>query len=135
MKPLTDLPLRLKPDAPGFGQASQRDIVRRAAEIARIDGREVVTQADLLAAENELETSGETPSAPEVPPSLEQVTATDSEDGSVVVQDGQRIAPVPLEDDANIALRLVQQGLEEADHDIRLTADDEDQEDSETARE
>ena len=137
MKPLTDLPVRLKPDAPGFGTASQREIVRRGAEIANIDGRDVVTQADLTAAETELESSGEPPAVPEVPASLEQVTVDDTSDGSVV-QIGQRIAAVPLDDEADMASRLIQQGLEEADHDIRLEAEDEtegeDEEDEEDTK-
>lgn len=126
MKPVSDLPVRFKADSPDFEQASQREVVRRAAENARIDGREAYTEADLANAEKELESGRDVSEPPEVPPTLGQMIATDTSFGAEV-QDGHRIAPVPQEDETSAAIRLVQQGLDEADHDIRLTATDDEE--------
>ena len=117
--PLTD---RLKAASPGLGEASAMDIERRATDLAQIDGRESFSDADLARAAAELGGSDATPLAPEaVVPAIEQLTAWDDPVG----QDGHRTDRAPLEDERSIAERLVEDGIDEADHDRRVTAAEE----------
>lgn len=116
------LPDRLKAGSPGLGEASVTEIEQRAAELAQIDGRESFTDADFARAATELAGSTETPVAPEaVVPAIEELTAWDDP----VDQAGHRTDRTPLENESNIAERLVQEGFAEADHDRRVTAADE----------
>ena len=50
----TMLPTRLKAGSPGLGHPSQTEIDARAAELALIDGRSTVSDADLAMAAAEL---------------------------------------------------------------------------------
>lgn len=112
------LPTRLKAEAPGLGHASQADIERRAAELAFSDGRGSFTDSDLALAAAELSGGTPAPAAPEVDPSLEQVTAWDDPP----MQAGHRVGAAPFEDEGTVAERLVRDGIEEADHDIRVSS-------------
>ncbi len=114
----TILPTRLKAAAPGLGHASQTEVDRRAKELALSDGRENVTDADLALAAAELAGGGTTAEAPEADGDLEQMTVWDEPP----TQTGHLVPPVPLEDDSAIAEQLIEDGLEEADHDIRVVA-------------
>ncbi len=120
MNPSPDLPNRLKADSPDLGHASQAEIELRAMELARSDGRDFFTDADLTRAAAELAAAAAAPSAPEVDPTLEQVTAWDE----VPEQAGHRVEPLPLDDEGNVAEQLIQDCLEEADHAIRAAAED-----------
>jgi len=117
MNPDPPLPTRLKAGSPGLGQASQTDIERRASELALSDGRDAFTEADLARAEAELAGGTAPPAAPEADPSIEGLTSWDDTPS----QAGRRVEPPPLEDE-NIAEHLIQQGIEEADHDLRVAA-------------
>lgn len=121
MKPDAPLPDRLKAGSPALGEAANTDIERRAAELAHCDGRASFTDADLSRAAAELAAASAPPPAPEAAdPSLAQVTAWDDPVG----QAGHRIVRAQPEDEASIDERLVLDGLEEADHDIRTAAED-----------
>jgi len=114
----TILPTRLKAGSPGLGHASQVEVERRAKELALTDGRETYTDADLAVAAAELAGGGTSTEAPEADAELEEVTAWDEPP----TQTGHLVAPIPLEDEAAIAEQLVEDGLDEADHDIRVAA-------------
>lgn len=115
----TFLPTRLKAAAPGLGHPSQTEIDARAAELALIDGRNTVSEADLALAAAELTGGGTTAEAPEADAELEQVTTWDEPP----TQTGHLVAIPPLEDENNISEQLIEDGLEEADHDTRVAAE------------
>ena len=121
MNPDPVLPTRLEAASPGLGQANQTDIERRAAELARSDGRESFTDADLARAAAELAGGSAAPAAPETDATLEQVTGWDDPPA----QAGRRLDPLPLEDEGSISEQLIQEGIQEADHDLRVAAEDE----------
>ncbi len=115
------LPTRLKAGSPGLGQASQTEIESRAAELAASDGRDAFTDADLTVASVEMGGGAVMPSAPEADFALEQVTAWDDPPE----QAGHRVERTTPEGGDNIGERLIEDGLSEADHDIRVSAADE----------
>jgi hypothetical protein len=118
----SSLPTRLKAALPGLGAAAQADVERRATELARIDGRDKVTDADIARAANELSTAALPTSAPETgDPALEELTAWDDP----VAQSGHRVPGVPLEDEAPVGEQLIQDGVAEAEHHTRVAAGDE----------
>ena len=115
------LPTRLKAGTPGLGHASGFDIARRAEELAISDGRGAYTDADLVRAAAEL-SGGETlPAAPEVVAAMEQVSTWDDPPA----QAGHRVPSTPLDDEGNIAEQLIQDGVQEAEHDRRVAAEEE----------
>ncbi|MDZ4403972.1 CBS domain-containing protein [Prosthecobacter sp.] len=119
--PHSALPTRLKAGSPGLGEASQIEVEDRATELALIDGRETVSDADLAQAAAELAGGGTTTEAPEADPALEALTARDDPPP----QTGHLVAAVPLQDEDNIAEQLIEDGLEEAEHDSRVVAENE----------
>ncbi len=125
MNPDPALPVRLKAASPELGQASQAEIERRATELALSDGRDAFTDADLARAAEEL-AGGSTPTvAPEADPATEEITAWDEPPA----QSGHRVPTVPLEDETSVAEQLVQDGIEEAEHDVRVAAAEDDEAD------
>jgi hypothetical protein len=116
----SDLPSRLKADSPALGYASEAEIEQRAAELARSDGRANATEADYTRAAGELAGGARPPAAPETSPALEQVTAWDDP----VDQSGHRVERTSFDDEENIGAKLIQDGLEEADHGLRAAAED-----------
>lgn len=116
------IPTRLKAAQPGLGEAAEIDVQRRAEELARSDGRDAVTDADLTRAAAELSGASTAPDAPEATdPALGEMTAWDDP----IDQAGRRVPAVPLEDEVSAAEQLVQDGLEEADHSTRNAAAEE----------
>jgi hypothetical protein len=103
----------------GRGEVSEADIEKRAAEIARIEARGQVTEADRDRAVAELTGSADPSVAPELPEiQAEDVIALDEPlDAS-----GHRAERIGVEGDSNIAEQLVQEGIEQAEHDRRLSA-------------
>ncbi|MDP1589308.1 MAG: hypothetical protein Q8M07_16275 [Prosthecobacter sp.] len=120
MNPNNALPTRLKAGSPGLGQASQMEVEQRAAELAVSDGRETISDADLAVAAAELAGGGTTTEAVEIDATLEQTTLWEDPPP----QTGHLVATPPLEDENNIAEQLVEDGLEEADHDSRVAAEE-----------
>jgi len=115
------LPDRLKAASPGLGEASGTEVERRAIELAQMDGRDAFTDADLVRAAAELGGSDAAPLPPEVvAPEIGELTAWDDPVG----QDGHRAERHPLDDESTIGERLVRDGIEEADHDRRVSAAD-----------
>lgn len=69
----------------------------------------------------ELAGSSTAPGAPETNPTHEQVTGWDDP----LAPAGRRLDPVPLEDLGSISEQLIQEGLQEVEHDIRVAAEHE----------
>ncbi len=109
----TLLPTRLRAAAPGLGEGSQIEVEQRAAELALSDGREKVSDGDLAQAAAELAGGGTTLEKPETGAGLNEPP----------LQTGHLVVAADPVDDDNIAEQLIENGLEEADHDIRLAAE------------
>ena len=92
-------------------------IEERAREIARSDGRSEPNDLDRASAREDL--TGPT-SGSEKPPTTEEP----GRDWQMpLVSTGQKAPTVRPEDDENIVEKLVQEGIEEADHDQRLSSE------------
>ena len=99
----------------GLGTVTPQLIEERAREIARSDGRAQPNDLDRTSAREELTGT----------PGLEK-SPTREEPGRdwqmPLVSTGEKAPTVRPEDDQNIPEKLVQQGVEEADHDQRLSS-------------
>jgi len=110
----------------GAGEASAAGIEKRARELAHTEGRDRVSEGDRARALEEL--SGPVhSSAPEaISPEVEELVEWDAP----AATRGHRSEAVGLEGDESIGEQLVQEGLEEADHQQRVAAvDDQDRHD------
>lgn len=106
----------------GLGTVTQEMVDERARELARTDGRTEANESDRLQAKEELLGPGADTTGPEAGgEGLEQVTAWDDSPAD----HGSQSRDILPEDEANIAEVLVQEGLEEAEHDQRVSAADE----------
>ena len=98
----------------GIGAVTVQMIEQRAREIARCDGRAQANDLDRSRAREEL--TG--------PTSLSEKAPMREEPGRdwqmPLVSSGEKARTVRPEDDENIPEKLIQQGIEEADHDQRL---------------
>ena len=116
------LPNRLRAGSLGLGEASIDEIETRARELALIDGRTTVSDADISRATAELGgSSGAAHAAEEINPAIEGLANWDEPEG----QHGQHVEPTPSEDEASIGDQLIQEGVREADHDSRVVAAEE----------
>jgi hypothetical protein len=116
----TLLPMRLRAASPGLGQGSQIEVEERAAELALSDGRVKVSDADLALAAAELAGGGTTVEVPEAGASLKSLNGWDD----APLQTGHLVITTSAEENDNsIAEQLIGNGLEEADHDIRVAAE------------
>ena len=97
----------------GIGTVSPQMIEERAHEIARSDGRAQPNDLDRSRARDEL--TGAT-SGSEKPPTREE---PGRDWGMPLVSSGEKAPTVQPEDEGNIAEKLIQEGVEEADHDQR----------------
>ncbi len=105
------------------GEISRKSIETRALELARIDGRDMWNKGDLQAATEELGGSWHPDTEPElVVPELAELVTWDEP----VTSEGQAIPRTPLENEANVGEILIQEGLEEADHDRRVAVEEDD---------
>ena len=101
----------------GIGTVTSQMIEERARELARSDGRAQPNELDRTRAREEL--TGVT-SGSEKPPTREEP----GRDWAMpLVSTGEKAPTVRPEDDENIPERLVQEGVEEADHDQRLSSE------------
>ena len=101
----------------GVGTVTPQMIEERAREIARSDGRAQPNDLDRTRAREEL--TGTTSASEKLP--------TREESGRdwqmPLVSTGEKAPTVRPEDDENISEKLVQEGVEEADHDQRLSSE------------
>jgi hypothetical protein len=100
----------------GVGTVSLQMIEERAREIARSDGREQPNDLDRTRAHEDLigATSGSEKPATKEEPGRDW--------GMPLVSTGEKAPTVRPEDEENIPEKLVQEGVEEADHDQRSSA-------------
>lgn len=101
----------------GIGRPDEATLIQRAQELARIDGREEANERDFASAREDLVTTGAMPSSPEAG-HLENLTAWDTPLSAAGGQAPER----ELDDEANLGAKLVEEGIEEADHDRRVAA-------------
>ena len=105
----------------GIGTVSPEMIEQRAREIARSDGRTEANDLDRASAREDL--IGAT--------SISEKEATTKEPGRdwgmPLVSSGEKAHTVAPEDEDNIPEKLIQEGVEEADHDQRLRSGQTDQ--------
>jgi hypothetical protein len=101
----------------GIGTVSSQVIEERARELARSDGRAQPNDLDRTRAREEL--TGAT-SGSEKAPTREEP----GRDWAMpLVSTGEKAPTVRPEDNENIPEKLVQEGVEEADHDQRLSSE------------
>ena len=100
----------------GLGTVTSQMIEERAGEIARSEGRSQPNDLDRSYAREQL--TGATSESEKLP--------TREEPGRdwqmPLVSTGEKAPTVRPEDDENIVEKLVEEGIEEADHDQRLSA-------------
>ena len=101
----------------GGGVPDEETLRQRAAELARIDGRTEPNAGDFAQAAEELRTTGAIAAAPEAA-GLENLTVWDTPLGAA----GYQAREAGLEDDSTLGEKLVEEGIEEADHDRRVSA-------------
>ena len=97
----------------GLGTVTPRLVEERAREIARSDGREQPNDLDLTRAREEL--TGATLSSEK--PATREEPGRDW--GMPLVSSGEKAPTVRPEDEENIPQKLIQEGVDEADHDQR----------------
>jgi hypothetical protein len=101
----------------GLGTVTSEIVEERAREIARSDGRSHPNDLDRTRAREEL--TGPTSDSEKLP--------TREEPGRdwqmPLVSTGEKAPTVRPEDDENIPEKLIQEGVEEADHDQRLRSE------------
>lgn len=103
----------------GLGTVTPEMVEERARELARMDGRTEPNAGDRERAHQELLGVADSGTPPEaVNKDVENVVAWDE----APEDSGARAPQILPEDEANIAETLVQEGLEEAEHDQRLSA-------------
>jgi hypothetical protein len=112
---------RIEVQGRGISAVSDELLQERARDLAQEDGRTEPRDADFTKAREEL--SGLTEdSAPEVPPGDESLTSwSESADTT-----GQRVDTSPPDQDVDVGLELVEEGVDEADEDQRRAAKDDD---------
>jgi hypothetical protein len=101
----------------GVGTVTPQMIEERAREIARTDGRLQVNDVDRSRAREDL--TGPTSDSEKLP-----TTEEPGRDWQMpLVSTGDKAPTVRPEDDENIVEKLVQEGIDEADHDQRLSSE------------
>ena len=112
---------RIEVEGMGIAAVSDELLQQRARDLAQEDGRSEPRDADFKKAHEEL--SGFTEdSAPEVPPGDESLTSwSESADTA-----GHMVDTSPPDQDVDVGLELVEEGVDEADEDQRRAAKDDD---------
>jgi hypothetical protein len=101
----------------GLGTVTPEMIEERAREIARSDGRSQANDLDRSRAREDL--TGPTSDSEKLP-----TTEEPGRDWQMpLVSTGEKAPTVRPEDDENIVEKLFQEGIEEADHDQRLSSE------------
>ncbi len=112
---------RIEVQGEGVGAVSDQLLEQRARDLAQEDGRTHPTDADFKKARAELSGVSED-SAPEVPAGDEDLTNW-NESPDVT---GHAVDTSPPDEDVDVGLELVEEGVDEADEDQRRAAKDED---------
>jgi hypothetical protein len=112
----------IKPQNRNVDAGNTRRTGGRARDLGQEDGRTEPRDADFKKAREELSSFTED-SAPEVPPGDENLTSWNESADTA----GQRVDTSPPDQDVDVGLELVEEGLDEADQDQRRAAKDDDQ--------
>jgi hypothetical protein len=102
----------------GVGSVTREMVEQRARELAKMDGRRQANELDLDRAYGELVGASERVVPPET--SLELEGMTDWDEAPVAT--GERTAKWIPDNEERLAEELVEEGLDEADHERRLAA-------------
>lgn len=124
----TDLESRVQQGTDSLSAITPETIEQRAYELARIEGRTEPNEADLEAAREDLTTLGQRVAAPEAADSDTEDLVTWDESPDATGVHAERVLP---EDEINPSQTLMEEGMEEADHDQRVSAAEETEEDDE----
>ena len=111
------------------GTPDVQTLQRRARELARIDGRTEPNERDFAQAAEELRTTGSIVEAPEGD-GLDKLTSWDTPLDAT----GRQSAETGPDDESMIGEKLVEEGIEEADHDRRVRASEETDDDNDARR-
>ena len=116
----THNPGRIQIHGEGVGEISDEVIETRAKELAQMDGRPEAKEHDRVRAREELLNPGPSP-APEADETVTPVELW----SKAIASRGHEGVHTELEDEANLAEQLVEEGVEEADREQRLSASEE----------
>jgi hypothetical protein len=120
---------RMQVNGAGAGESSAVAVEQRAAELARTEGRNHVIEGDRMRARDELNGPVRAPAPPEAAePHIDALVSWDEP----VDSSGRRAIRLPDAEEATIGEQLVEEGVEEADHQRRVSAVN--QQDRETGR-
>ena len=110
---------RILQGSSGLGTVSEDMVEDRARELAKMDGRTEVNEGDLANARDELTSTVGHFAAPEtIDSDTESLTSWDEAPEAT----GTRAPRLYGDEKSSIAETLIEEGLEEADHDQRLSA-------------
>lgn len=109
---------RIEIGGAGFGEASDETIEQRARDIARADGRDAAEDRDRAAAFAELRA----PLASATEGDIHLTEANRPDAGVPPTSTGSQAPTIEAEDEETLAESLVQEGIEEADRDVRTRA-------------
>jgi hypothetical protein len=112
---------RIEVQGTGISAVSDELLRQRARDLAQEDGRTEPRDADFKKAREELSDFTED-SAPEVPPGDESLTSWSERTDTT----GHMIDTSPPDQDVDVGLELVEEGVDEADQDQRRAAKDDD---------
>jgi hypothetical protein len=112
---------RIEVRGKGISAVSDELLQQRARDLAEEDGRTEPSDADLKKAREELSSFTED-SAPEVPPGDEDLTSWNESADTA----GYMVNTSPPDEDVDVGLELVEEGVDEADQDQRRAAKDND---------
>ncbi len=105
----------------GLGTVTSAMVEQRAREIARTEERDRYTDADLDRAYAELLGNTHESPAPEIPDGVDE-NFTDREISDHA--SGERVPKIGFEDEESVGQVLVEEGIEEAEHERRVAAID-----------
>lgn len=111
---------RMQTHGQGNGEISDEAIAQRAEELARMDGRKHAAEQDRFHALDELTHPGPPP-----PPEADETESPVGSWSDGVASHGHEGPHSELEDEQSAAEQLVEEGVEEADHEQRLAASEE----------
>ena len=104
----------------GIAMPDETTLYERARDLARIEGRDEPNANDFQQARKDVLTIGSAPVAPEAG-ELENLTTWDTP----LTAAGRAVPERVLDDETTFAEKLVEEGVDEADHEARLRASEE----------
>jgi hypothetical protein len=105
----------------GAGEPGDEEVARRARELAWADGRTNITEGDIAQAFAELDGA-----RPTHDPAEEIAEADRPDSGLPAPSTGHQARNFQLDDEESAAERLIEEGIQEAEHVSRLRSNDRD---------